>query len=236
MKLAIAFAYACLALGGCWWTDADDYQPIPQQTRIPPTGPAPIGAVSGRVCLLVDPRFSTMCETTIDLSSITITLGDVTTRASADGAFSFHASPVGTNLAFTLAGPTIMRTTVGFSPNTVLPVLSQSLYNQMLNSIGFTPQSPNGGVLAFVSQGGTPLANVSAVATPTGVTGPFYDGNSGLTWNGISTGVAGAMWLPGQAPGPTVLGLHDLTDNTEQNVEGIQVIDGGITMVNTAFP
>ena len=233
MKVAIA---ALLLVSGCWpWPDVHDFPLGPPMEKVPPTGTPPLPLIIvGNVCVLVSPMAPLQCNN-VGAGGLVVSLGGTQVVTESDGTFRI-ATPVNTsNLAFTVIGANIQPMTMGFGTSRTLPVLPTTLYNQMMSSIPFVPPTAgNGGILLFASQAGEPLSGVTAVATPAGA-GAFY-ATSPSSFNTVSTSAAGTAFFPGQLPGPTGVALTDLTDNSEQSVDGIQVLDGGVTMVNTVFP
>ena len=230
MKYLAALA---LVLAACPNADTDDYPVLPNAGTRTPTG-AP-NLIFGRVCVLVDARVFATC-TTFNLLPMTVKVGASSTTTNPDGTFVLPA-PQGSNLAFTVTGPNIVTSTQPFSVNNTIPVVPQDLFGQMLTANGITLTAGSGSVLAsVVSRGGVPVSGVTAVSTPSPAFGPFFDGTTPTSWTLNGTGSRGIVWLPGVNAGAASLTLNDVGSSGETTVDGIQVIDGGITFVDAVLP
>jgi hypothetical protein len=230
---------ALLSVAGCWYGQ-DDFPTAPAGNTVNPVPVTPVvpggfgNVFVGRVCILVNPLVFDGC-TLVGANNLTVAFAGQTAITAADGTFTVHVPRVTTGLTFTVSGPQIVTSNVAFTSGFV-PVLSTVIYQQMLTVIGFAPQTGQGAVLMATSHAGVPMSNVAVAATPATSGGTFYAGANAMHWNGSSTGPSGITWLPGQPVGMANLASTDLTDNTEQLVDGVQVLDGGLTFVNTVFP
>src|SRR5215468_4128708 len=91
-----------VALVACKDPPVDDYPVLPGHGFGVPGGTA--DAIAGRVCLVMaDPRALATCAET-GAGNITVSLGGVTTTTAANGAFTL-VPPAGSNLVFTVSGP-----------------------------------------------------------------------------------------------------------------------------------
>jgi hypothetical protein len=231
---------AALSLvAGCWYGQ-DDFPTAPAGNTVNPVPVTPVvpggnGIIFiGRVCVLVNPLVFDRC-TIINAGGLTVVLSNQTAVTAADGTFVIRAPATTAGQVITVSGPQIVTSTVAFSSGLV-PVLTTTIYQQMLTVIGFSPQQGHVAVLMATSHAGQPMSNVTVSASPTTIGGTFYAGANAMHWNGSSTGPTGITWLPGQPTGMASLTALDLSDNNEQLVDGVQVLDGGLTFVNTVFP
>jgi hypothetical protein len=203
----LIFAIAC--------KKTDDYQVEPP-TPMPNPGvvDAPALAVdahlidaaeslSGRVCLITDPRAQTACNTT-SANGFTVTLDGHTATTVADGTFVI-AMPTGTSLVWHVSGTQLVTSVMPFGAVAAIPAMTIADYTDLQNENGAGVQSTdNGEIFARIVHGGAPLMNAKADSTPGASFGPFYDSTSSLAWNsGLneSTGAAGIAWFPGVAIG-----------------------------------
>jgi hypothetical protein len=92
-----------------------------------------------------------------------------------------------------------------------------------------------GSILATLTRGGVPVSGVTATSLPTPAFGPFFDGTEPTPWSINATGVQGTVWFPGINAGPADLTFVTGTGG-EAIVGGVQVVNGGITMVETTLP
>lgn len=245
MKCSILLA-AAAGLAGCA-TDTDPFPPAPpsgDQNPVP-GGPVQVGGddgmVTGRVCLISDAWAMGNCAPA-GAGGLTVTLGTGGPSAitADDGTFTLPTpTPSSSGFApmFSVTGDEIVQTNMVFGASTNVPVLATDTYDQMLASVEYQTGPSSGGILASVAVGTGALPNVSVTSTPGALpgAGPFYDTATAGVWGPSPTGAAGTIWMPGLTPGPTSLQFDNLTDNTEQLVDGIQVLDGGVTVVNATF-
>lgn len=243
---SLAFALAVIA-AGC--VNSDEEYPVTTQGGQPPAGGGGSAqTITGRVCLVTDPRFLAQCtETGVDGLTVTLTTpttsGQVTTTTTtaATGAFVINspAAVAATGpTTFTVTGPGIIPSSQVLSTNTNVPVLSQDLFTQIsaANGINLTAGTGTGSIIATVTRGGVPVSGVQVAATPSPAFGPFFDGTSptGFTLNG--TGAQGVSLLSGFTVGPVNLTFSDAAAASESTVGGVQVINGGITFVEGNLP
>jgi len=223
-------------LAACASSADDDYPVLPggQNPASGGTGSGTSAAVSGRVCVLADPRMTDACAST-GAGGITVSLGKSTTQTTDSGAFTL-AAPQGTNLGFTVVGPNIVPTTMPFSPATSIPVLQADLFDQVLAANGIVLTSGSGSIFGTVIRDGVPAAGIGVRSTPSPAFGPFFDGSTPTAWTLNETGARGVFFAPGIATGMAQVTLTDLATSRETTVDGIQVINGGITVVDTVLP
>jgi hypothetical protein len=244
-SLAFVLAASAAACG----VNSDEQFPInPQGGTAPAGGGGSTTTIAGRVCLVTDPRFLTQCtETGVDGLTVTLTTptsaGLVTTTTTTGANGSFAINPTVTMAAtgpttFTVTGPNIIPSSQTLATGVNVPVLSQTLFDQIAaaNGINLTAGTGNGSIIAQVNRGGVPVQGVTVAATPAPAFGPFFDGTSptGFTLNG--TGAAGVSLLSGFTVGPVNLTFSDVAAGTETTVGGVQVINGGITFVEGVLP
>jgi hypothetical protein len=235
MKLS---AILLLLITGCMSPDDPGY---PIET---PSGPGSSGGgtsssasrVSGRVCVLADPTLMSACAIN-GASGLTVAMGSATTTTNTDGTFSLTSNdPVSatTNLAITGAGIVPSQATV--NSTNIVPVMNQQLWDNMVLATGISPEPQTGTIIANVVNGqGEPAMGVGATSSPTGTAGPFFDGTGATPFTLDATGARGVVMFPNVATGgPTSLTFSNAQN--ESTVDGIQVVDGGITFVDARLP
>ena len=193
--------------------------------------------VQGRVCVIQNDASALGDCAAKGAGGLTVALGGSTTTTADNGTFSMPA-PQGTNLTFHVTGANIVPSAQAFSPGNVIPAMNQQLFDQVLadNGIVLTPGS--GSIFAsVVDRGGQPVQGVTVTSTPSPAFGPYYDGTQPTPWTLDATGARGVIFLPGlDTVGPTGLTFTDSGTSSETTVGGVQVVDGGITFVDTVLP
>ena len=193
--------------------------------------------VSGRVCVLADPQLMSACAIT-GASGLTVAMGSATATTSADGSFELtptDAVTPTTNLAVTGTGIVPSQATV--NNTNIIPVMNQELFDQMVLATGITTEPQTGTIIANVVNGqGEPAMGLTATSTPTGTVGPFFDGTGATPWTLDETGARGVAYFPNvSSSGTTSLTFTDPSTENETTVDGIQVVNGGITYVDTTL-
>ena len=194
--------------------------------------------VRGRVCVIQNDAAALGDCATSGAGGLTVALGGATTTTADDGTFAMPA-PQGTNLTFDVTGAGIVPSTRAFSPGNVIPAMNQQLFDQVLAANGIVLTPGSGSIFAsVVDRGGQPLRGVTVTSTPSPAFGPYYDGTQPTPWTLDATGARGVIFLPGldTTLGPTSLTFDHLGTSTETTVGGVQVVDGGITFVDTVLP
>lgn len=187
----------------------------------------------GRACVL-DDIFSTACANA-GAGGLTVTLGDRTTTTSDNGSFTISGG-VGIGQSFLISGADVVTTSQALTPSLRIPVLRQAAFDRILAENGIATSPGTGSIFATVVRGGVPVQGVTVQSTPSPAFGPFYDGTQPPPWTLNATGARGIVFLPGvPATGPADLSFRSGTGG-EAIVGGVQVIDGGITMVETILP
>lgn len=229
---SLAFALLC---GACVGDPGTDFpvQPGAGSATTSGTDVTTSAVMRGRVCVVDDIRFQNVCART-GAAGMTVSLGDVTATTTDDGTFTM-TPPLGTGLSFTVGGPGIVTTTQALNARAQINAIRQDTFDEMLLTNGITPVDGTGSVIASVSRGGVGLSGVTATSNPASAFGPFFDGEDPEPWTTNATGVSGIVWFPGLVAGPADLSFNTLTGGSAI-VGGIQVINGGITMVETPLP
>lgn len=192
------------------------------------------GMFRGRVCVVEDVRALNTCAIT-GAGGLTVSLGDSVAVTSEDGTF-MMPTPIGTGLSFTVSGGDVVTTTQLLNARAQINALRQQAFDTMLLETGIVvPPANTGSIIAAVTRGGLPLSGVTATSMPNPAFGPFFDGTAPEPWSRNSTGASGIVWFPGVVTGPADLSFNTLTGG-EAIVGGVQVINGGITMVETPLP
>jgi hypothetical protein len=188
--------------------------------------------VRGRVCV-IDNVVVADCAAT-NAQNLLVTLGDQTAITAADGSFAINA-PTTSGLSFTVSGPGVVTTQQALNARAQINALRQTAFDQMLVVNDVVPVTGAGSIIATVTRGGVPVSGVTAASTPAAAFGPFFAGTGPDPWTLNSTGVSGIVWFPGIMAGPADLSFNTLTGG-EAIVGGVQVVNGGITMVETPLP
>jgi hypothetical protein len=226
---------ACAACGDIPGTD-NQVVPAPTGSGAGSSGVTTVDAgvlLFGRVCVR-ESLFLATCQT--NLSNVQVAVGTSTVTTAADGTFVVTTPVVGTSPVFTVSGPTLVTTSQALNARAQINVLKQAAFNEMLTLNQVVQPVNTGSVIATVTNpAGIPVSGVTAVSTPMGVLGPFFDGSQPQPWVTNATGAAGIVWFPGIMVGPAELSFNTLTGG-EAIVGGVQVINGGITMVETPLP
>jgi hypothetical protein len=218
-------------------TDSPDDRPV-EPNATPVSGTVTTGSgdqvLRGKVCMLVDPRFLDAC-TSADAGGLTVSAGGVTTTTASDGSFEL-AMPTTANLILTATGPNIVASSTSLTNLAIIPVMSSDLFAQMITSTDAMLATGTGSILATLDTAtGSPAVGVTASSTPTGAFGPFFDGTSATSFGITGTGQRGVTWFAGVPAGATSLTFTNPAGG-ESTVEGIQVIDGGMTFVDSVLP
>jgi hypothetical protein len=183
-------------------------------------------AILGRVCLLSDLRDLAGCAVT-GASGLTVTLGNQTAITAADGTFIMPA-PSGSTLVWRVTGTGVVPSRMAFSAVPVIPVMPDSLYNDLTLANGVIINAGQGAVVVrlVTPQGADVPGATGNIVTATYPA--FYDGNSASLWNQSSTGTQGVIWIPGVPAGSANLGLAvgGATTTLPTTVD-----DGGITFL-----
>lgn len=227
---------ACALLFAACASDPDTF-PIQPGGGSAATGgteqPAPTTTVlRGRVCL-VDDIIARECAIT-GAGNLTVTLGDQTVVTTDNGTFVMTPT-FGTGLSFTVTGANIVTTSQALTPQLVIPVLRQQAFDNLLTQNGITTLAGTGSIFATLVRGGQPVSGATATSTPSPAFGPFFDTTQPAPWSLNATGASGIVFFPGVVAGPADLTFNTLTGGSAI-VGGVQVINGGITMVETILP
>jgi hypothetical protein len=189
-------------------------------------------ALRGRVCVL-DDFFDPACAQ-VGAGGLTVSLGDQLAVTNDDGTFAI-APAFGTGLSFVVTGAGVVTTAQALTPSLRIPVMRQLQFSDMMAAAGVTSTAGTGSIFATLVRGGEPVQGASATSTPSPAFGPFFDGTTPTPWTLDGTGVRGIVWFPGMTAGPADLSFNTLTGG-EAIVGGVQVINGGVTMVETVLP
>jgi hypothetical protein len=230
-------------LAGCS-TQADDYPIQSGGGVMPPPSISDGGMVKGQACVLTDPRDLTSCATGA-ASGLTVRLGDQVATTDASGSFAIAApATTGTGsatppamLGVTGSGVVPTQLALPSTPGAMsIPLLKADLFAQMMAANGVTLSSGSGSILGSVVRGGIPLTGVTVSSTPSPAFGPLFDGSTPTSWTLDGTGARGVWWIPGVVAGPTQVTFRDLATSGETTVDGVQVVNGGITIMDAILP
>lgn len=225
-------------LASCTSQAGDDDYPIQPGSNPAPTSTTDTGQVTGQVCVVSDARDLGTCDPGAG-AGLTVTAGAQTITTDANGGFSIPAaSDGGLPSTVTVTGAGLVPTSIATSADSIrgIPVLRAELFSQMLAANGVTLAPGSGSILGSVARGGSPATGVMVTSTPSPAFGPLFDGTTPTAWTLDGTGARGVVWIPGVAAGPTNLTFRDLATSGETSVDGVQVINGGITIMDAILP
>jgi hypothetical protein len=227
--LTITLAVPCV-IASC--TDGDDDYPVLPGDSPPVAGTGDItegGEFRGQVCRAIDLVEFTSCDTAA-AGGLTVSLGGVSTITAPDGSFVLPR-PAGSLLAFRVSGPGAITTTTPFSPSLFVPVVDADVWARFLasNSISLAPGA--GSILGSIVRAGVPASGVFVQPSPASAFGPFFDTVTGFGLD--ATGARGVFLAPGVTAGGTNLTLRDVASGRETLVNGISVINGGVTILDS---
>jgi hypothetical protein len=217
-------------VAGCA-ASADD---TPVQPMSGPVLPVAGGSVVGRVCVVTDARNLGGCSSTA-AQGLAVTLDGAAAMTALDGTFSLPVPSVA-NAMLGVSGPGVVPTQVSLSSIDAIPVIKADLFSQMMAANGIVLSSGSGSILGTVVRGGTPVSGISVTSTPSPAFGPLFDGTTPTSWQLDATGTRGVVWVPGVTAGPVQLTFRDLATSGETTVDGVQVVDGGITIMDAVLP
>jgi len=188
----------------------------------------------GRVCVIDTLTTTTITCATTGADNLTVRLADQTATTSSDGTFVI-TPPVGTGLSFQVSGPNLVTTSQALTARAQINALRQTAFDQMVTVNGVTVPVNTGSIIATITRAGVGVSGVTATSTPSPAAGPFFAGSEPMPWSINATGASGIVWFPGINAGPADLSFFTGTGG-EAIVGGVQVINGGITMVETPLP
>jgi hypothetical protein len=230
-------SFALIVVVAACSAQADDFPVQPAGGgQLPPSGTGS-SAITGRACVVADARDLSRCEPVA--GGLAVTGGGATTTTASDGSFTLDAalaSDPTTPRMLSITGPGVVPTQIDAAGVNSVPVVKADLFSQMLVANGITLTPGSGSILGSVVRGTSPASGISVVSTPSPAFGPLFDGTTPTAWTLDATGARGVVWLPGVAVGPTQLTFRDLATSGETTVGGVQVIDGGITILDTVLP
>jgi hypothetical protein len=239
MKLS---ACLLLLLVGCTDQDGPKYDistPSGAGAGTDPSGGGTAARITGRVCVLADAQILNACAIK-GAGGLGVAMGASTTTTNPDGSFTLQtdgtANPATTPIAVSGAG--IVPSQAAVSETNIVPVMSNDLFNQMVLATGIETESNSGAIMATVdTNAGLPATGITASANPALAAGPFFDSTGESPWTLDATGARGVAFFPNVSTlGPTSLKFTDPTTAGETTVDGIQVVDGGITFVDATLP
>jgi hypothetical protein len=190
------------------------------------------GVIIGRVCVRGS-LFTDACATA-GAGGLVVRLGDQSAVTTSNGTFAI--TPTSTaEAAFVVSGPDVVTTSQALNARAQINVLRQQAFDDMVVSNNVFLPTNSGSIVATVFREGVPVSGVTAASTPSPAFGPFFDGPVPEPWVTNATGVRGIVWFPGVIAGPAEVSFNTLTGGSAI-VGGIQVINGGITMIETPLP
>lgn len=188
--------------------------------------------LSGRVCLLADPRQPSSCAGS-GADGISVTLGSMTVLTGADGSFTM-ARPTGTGLVWFVSGTGIEPSAMRQSNGTTIPVLSSLLYGDMVAGMSAIVGADRGAIIARLHRGGSPLTGAVVTPSPVPDSETYYDGAGVDAWDFDATGPFGVVWISAITPGTASLAVT--AGQVEGTIGGIPVFAGTITFELAEIP
>jgi hypothetical protein len=160
--------------------------------------------ISGRVCVLTDPRDFQSCSSTA-AGNLTVHLGGNVALTAADGTFKI-AAPAGAAATWSVTGSSIVSS-YKVKNDYFIPALTHTMYDSLITANGIYLAQGEGSVMVRVIRNGAGYQGVAVTAS----TQPnpakynaFYDNDASQTdWNqvpstsGATTGSKGVAWLVG---------------------------------------
>ncbi len=242
----LIFAVACKQGSG------DDFAVLPPDP-VPPPNPAADAAIgdggvdaaaidaevgiSGRVCLISDPRAQSTCKAT-GAGGFVVTIDTKTATTADDGSFVI-AMPTGTDLLWQVSSTKLETSVMPFGTVNQIPAMLLDDYVNLEGDNGAEVQDiTSGEVFVSVVHAGAPLANAKAGASPQAAYGPFYDSSSAIAWNSgptDGTGAAGIAWFAGIEQGAATLSVTPMS-GTLIPVPNVPVVASAITWIVVDVP
>jgi hypothetical protein len=179
--------------------------------------------LTGRVCLINDPRNPTACAAT-GAGNLSVMLGSQTATTAADGAFTI-TRPAGAGLVWRVSGTGTISSALLASSGATIPALDQTIYQQMIAASSAPSGDNTGAIIAKLTHNGVAITGAVATTTPAPLGDVFYDGASIDQWDLTSTGSFGVVWVPGLDAGTVSMQVGNAT------VTGIPVFADTITYV-----
>jgi hypothetical protein len=217
-------------LAGCA-SSGDDYPVLTDQGG---GETATAQLISGRVCVIVDPRDLVTCSPSGG-GGLVVSAGSGVALTRGDGSFTVSSTAPLTG-SLTVSGPGVVPTLLPVSAvHAAVPVLQADLFQEMLAAADLEVTPGTGSILATVTHEGQPVSGVTVTTAPIGAGGPFFDGATATGFTLDGTGARGIVWAPGIVAGPTSLTFTDIAHATETTVGGVQVVDGGLTLTDAVL-
>lgn len=225
-------AVAAAASAGCD-DDLHDYPVLPGSTPEPDQG-GDENLFVGRVCVATDLLDLSQCAVT-GAEGLELELDGQTVVTTADGRFAIVRPTELRDLVVTVSGPQVLTTVTpladGILPPTI-SVIDQALFENELATLGVTLPVQTGSILGTVRSGDLFVVGATVVPSTPVPFGPFFDGTLGF--NGQATGTRGVFFVPGLTFGATNLRfVGSAPVGGETLVNGIQVVNGGVTILDS---
>ena len=165
-----------------------------------PDGPT---AITGRVCMLVDDPRMLNCAAD-GAAGLTVGLGTSSAVTLADGTFTLTPPANTMDLYWTVDGTNIKSSAQKMTATMLtLPVLAQSLYDDMVTATNANVSNGTGGILLRITRAGAVTgATVAAQLFPDSEV--YYDGVEPGEWQTDATGTFGISWIPSIGPSDSV--------------------------------
>ncbi|HEY4182436.1 MAG TPA: hypothetical protein VGM90_36645 [Kofleriaceae bacterium] len=192
--------------------------------------------IASTVCAVSD--LSTRACTTGNVAGLTVTAGGVATTTDAVGRFELTLPAGTTTTDVTVTGANITPTTrpVTLADGAaVIPAIDAQIYQQMLANTGLVFGSNTGALLTTVGVDGAPVSDFNITTNPAAPFGAFFESTTPVNWSTDGNGQRGVAWIPGLTVGSYDLSYDMIAGGLETNVDGVQVRNGGVTILDTSL-
>jgi hypothetical protein len=186
--------------------------------------------ITGRVCLIGDPRLPTTGCATTGAAGLLVTLGLNTATTGDNGSFQIQGTEA-TNAVWTVTGATIVQTVEPFTGQTIIPAVLADSFTQLQNTNGVVFSTGAGDVIVRVVQNSTPVAGATAIASNQDTYQTRYDPPSGDLWTTVATGNLGVAWLPSVLAGTQTVTVQPPLSAAQITISNVPIVEGALTFV-----
>jgi hypothetical protein len=191
-------------------------------------------AISGRVCVLLDARNTTVCMAS-GAEGLTVSIDGRAAATAADGMFVIQR-PATAGARWTVFGPGVESTTMRYAADTnTIPVIQTLVYDDMLASSNASYVEGSGAIHARIRQGGAALPNAIVTASPTPDSLVYYDGALPAVWELDATGPFATLWIPSLPVSTASLTIMP-QNGAPATIEGIALAADTVTFVAAEIP
>jgi hypothetical protein len=192
--------------------------------------------IASTVCVVQD--LNTRDCATGGASGLTVTAGNVATTTNDTGQFTLDLPPGTSTSDITVTGagitPTTLPVTIADGAD-MIPAIDAEIYQQMLANTGLAFGAGTGAVLTTVGVDGAPVNDFNITTNPAAPFGAFFESTSPVDWSTDGNGQRGVAWVPGLSAGAYDLSYDRIAGGLETSVNGVQVRNGGVTIMDTSL-